>query len=831
DNWGVASNGFALSEVRFNIQSGLTDQSPPAPDPPGWKRPPTMSGDREVSMEAVFLSDPGGVDVFFEEMSGEPGGDDSGWQSSFQYVDRGLKAGRTYQYRYRARDGSGTIGGWSPTRSILVQSDTYGESPEPLRVDLDGDGLSDLWQLRYGAGGLSGGDDTDGDGATNAEEERMGTDPFDAASVLDLEQIRVSVSNGVELAWYLIGGKRYTVQSVTGLHQTVWTSWPAVAEPVDGLMNLTLALPGDQRCFYRLNVDNQDMDGDGLNAYEEALAGSSDSNRHGLGTASGGDGADVIQRLVSGAPMTLGGASVATRLPSLNESARFLAQASFGGDYESIVALSATGFSGWLDQQFALPVTYQSPEMERLGVIYPSPFPFAPILSEIRQFEWWNRAVTSPDVLRQRVGFALSEIFVISDGLDRLEDDARAVAGYGDMLLRHAFGNFRNLLLDVSLHPAMGFYLSHMNNAKSDPALNRFPDENYAREVMQLFSIGLHELNQDGTEKRDGNGMLIPTYSNLEITEMAKVFTGLSISHSNSWFWEDTGDSTTNMVMHESFHEPGLKNLLNGMVVPDQQSGLEDVEDAIDNLFHHPNVGPFFGRRLIQRLVTSNPGRGYVYRVASAFNDNGQGVRGDMKAVLRAILLDPEARGAAAMTTADHGMLKEPVVRLVSLLRTFNATQAQNIFAFTGYEFMGPMRQHPFSSPSVFNFFSPDYQPLGPVQANGLVAPEFQITIPPTIVAWANLMNAWIVEDEFNTEFGEDYNLGPIVLDLSDELAIAGDIDALIDRLDLLLTAGQLSAESRSTIRTALLPLGVLEDRVRLGLYLTLISPDYMITR
>ena len=351
---------------------------------------------------------------------------------------------------------------------------------------------------------------------------------------------------------------------------------------------------------------------------------------------------------------------------------RFLSYASLGTDYETITAVANQGVSDWLDTQFATPpvVSFQDTTWmiwEHFKQLYIDKWGYSTVsdasdavipYSYYFRMAWWNNILKADDHLRQRVAQAYSQIFVISEK-SKLDLSGPGMANYYDTLYGNAFGNFRDLLHEVSMHPMMGFYLSHINNPKSNAANNTHPDENYAREVMQLFSIGLYELNEDGTRKKDAQNNDIPTYDNDDISEFAKIFTGLAPA-GYWWPWEDVSTvptewaSTYNkepattinwqpMIPFDSWHEPGQKLLLNGQVVPAGQTTLQDIDDAIDNLFNHPNVGPFIGRLLIQRLVKSNPTPAYIKRVTQKFNDNGQGVRGDMEAVIRAILTDAEA--------------------------------------------------------------------------------------------------------------------------------------------------------------------------------------------
>ncbi|MEM7587221.1 MAG: DUF1800 family protein [Acidobacteriota bacterium] len=557
-------------------------------------------------------------------------------------------------------------------------------------------------------------------------------------------------------------------------------------------------------------------------------------------TAAAGAAAGLAE--VTGSQRALGADGLGTMLTPQQEASRLLAQCTFGGDQALIDWVTATGLEAWLDAQMALPPSLTLPQVFQL-------------VEDMEGFEdeflyfdwiWWQHAMTAPDVVRHRVAWALQQIFVISRFQDVLYDSSVAVSAYHDVLARNAFGNFRNLLLDVALQPSMGVYLSHLWNRRSDPVLNRFPDENFAREVMQLFSIGLFELNADGSRVLDGRGQPIPTYTNAEITEMAKIFTGLTQAPTEPgepilFGGEDPGEGNVwdSMVMYEDEHEPGPKTLLNGFVVPGGQTGMQDVEMAIDHLFQHPNVGPFMGRHLIQRLVTSNPTPAYISRVSAVFADNGSGVRGDMAAVIKAILMDPEARDASRIDDPNFGKAREPFTRWVQLGRAFHATSPSGQFRHFGGGLpddsaegveLPALAQYPFFSPSVFNFYSPTHQPAGALTDADLVAPELQIIHSYTSVATANLLYRAIVDNEYLYDsFSDD----DIQLDLNTEVAVA-DMGpaALIDHLDLLLTYGTLSAASRTIMLDAIMPLaGEPEDQVLLALYLFSICPEYAVQR
>lgn len=511
---------------------------------------------------------------------------------------------------------------------------------------------------------------------------------------------------------------------------------------------------------------------------------------------------------------------------------RLAARATFGLSEDAIAAAYRQGEAAWLDAQFLRPPTYHSPVVQQL-LDREASGDFAALVDEDDNFQalfgrmaWWHTTMTADDVVRQRVAYALSQIFVISDNLDLLLVYPFATSDYYDMLLEHAFGNFRDLLLAVTLHPAMGLYLSHLNNAKADPEGNTFPDENYAREVMQLFSIGLYELEKDGTRRAGPDGGPLPSYDNSDIREFARVFTGLTWGGANTRFGAERPFFRAPMKMVDEFHDRGPKTLLRGVTLPAGQAGMADIEGAVDNLFRHPNTGPFIGRLLIQRLVTSNPSPGYVERVASAFNGETGSPRGDMKAVLRAILLDPEARARPGVDL-NRGKLREPLLRIVAALRQLGIHSPDGFYANAGFYVQQQIQQHPLSAPSVFNFYLPDYQPTGSVAEAGLVAPEFQITHASSIVALSNLLHAAILGDFVNDLREPPFSAAS--LDLDPWIARAHDVPALVDDLDLLFTYGTLSEQTRRTIVEAAGQIDDIELRTRFAIYLILISPDYAV--
>ncbi|MYF01875.1 MAG: DUF1800 domain-containing protein [Gammaproteobacteria bacterium] len=519
----------------------------------------------------------------------------------------------------------------------------------------------------------------------------------------------------------------------------------------------------------------------------------------------------------------------------LKEASRFASQSTFGLRYEDIKEIAKIGRNFWLEEQFDIPPTLHKPIAEDLITRQDSgewdEFVRNPLKlrTVIHRFAWWQQTMTAEDVVRQRVAYALSQFFVVSDRAPVLRLTPYSLTSFYDLLLENAFGNFRDLLEGVALSPAMGHYLSHANNRKANPRRNRFPDENFAREIMQLFSIGLYELNIDGNLKLDTDGEPIPTYDNDDIREMAKIFTGLTYAGQGHYWGRryfnhaDTEVFSLPMIMYERHHEPSEKVLLGETVVPAGQPGMQDVEAAIDVLFNHPNVGPFFCKQLIQRLVTSNPSPEYVERVARAFNGETGSPRGDMKAVLRAIFFDPEAE--LGTWSATFGRLEEPVVRMVSLARIFNYTSESGEYFNTGFRMGFLVEQHPLASPSVFNFYQPNYAPVGEIADNDMVAPEFQITTSTTVIGVTNYIGLAIFnENQLFHTFRPHFETPRI--DLSEYEELAAEPDDLIRRLDIVLTQGKLSQTTKDIVKEVLHKVDDDKERAQIAIYLILISPD-----
>ena len=527
---------------------------------------------------------------------------------------------------------------------------------------------------------------------------------------------------------------------------------------------------------------------------------------------------------------------------------RFLTQSTFGvteGDVKSVATL---GYDKWLDAQFAVPVSdswvsYMNARNSQLQAD-----PRGGFRVGVNQFyeHFYRSAATAEDQLRQRAAFALSQIFVISIQNDIFSTHPLQVASYYDMLEKNAFGNYRTLLEDVALQPGMGFYLSTIWNLPDDPATGRVPDENFAREIMQLMSIGLTQLDPDGSPVVDGHGQAIPTFSNADVEGLARVFTGFGWYAPNpteQTFWNGVGDvsDTHPMTLYPGFHSTMEKRFLGttlGPVLTPDPSG--DLKAALDAIFNHPNVGPFLARRLIQELVTSNPSPAYVGRVASVFNNNGQGVRGDLQGVFKAILMDPEARDLATAMTPGFGKLREPVLRFTQWMRAFAASSQSGFFLLRNTD--EALSQSPLNADSVFNFWSPNFSPnLAPFHGSGLVAPEFQLVDAVSVATYLNFMKMVVDQGCGGGLSSSPATNGPDISSAyTEEMAVAADSSALVDRMDLLLLCGTMSDELRSQVLAAVdsypVPTGgnaqavdqAEQERVRLAALLVLASPEFL---
>lgn len=510
------------------------------------------------------------------------------------------------------------------------------------------------------------------------------------------------------------------------------------------------------------------------------------------------------------------------------EAARFLTQATFGPTRPDIDRLKEIGIDAWINEQIAKPISYLSADTVAEWQAVPQGgrgMDNARPGFHHRNSAWFKDVISGEDQLRQRVAFALSQIFVLSIENAQVGNWENGVTAFYDVLMDEAFGDFRSLLERVTLQPSMGIYLSYLRNAKADPETGALPDENYAREVMQLFTIGLNELQPDGTLKLDDRGLPIATYDNGTIEEMAKVFTGWTFASANpnfdNQFRRSQRDDASPMILFPQFHDDSEKTIVTGRVLPAGQGGAADLRDTLDTLFDHPNTGPFISRRLIQRLVTSNPSPAYVYRVAQVFADNGEGQRGDLGAVVRAILTDYEARSPEIASTGSFGKLKEPLLRFAGLIRLLPISAADGRLDVRGMESL--LAQEPLRAPSVFNFFEPDFTRPGPLAAAGLYAPEFQILTDTTAITAPNMY--------YDHLFGSP---GGITMNFDLIVGLANEPDQLIAILNLHLAAGQLSATSIAQLKAAhaALPSGTSAlNTVRSITYLALLTPQAAVQR
>ncbi len=557
------------------------------------------------------------------------------------------------------------------------------------------------------------------------------------------------------------------------------------------------------------------------------------------------------------------------------DAARFLAQATFGPKKSEIDSLAGGNLDTWITAQIALPYTSHQIAVRDDRTTYGGSGSFTnwnAIHPPNRQSAWFKNALTAPDQLRQRVAYALSQILVISDVSLGGDNQTEPVAHYYDVLGQGAFGNFRTLLENVTLHPMMGNYLSSLRNGKANPVAGTTPDENYAREIMQLFTIGLSMLQPDGTLALGSDGLPVPTYNQTTITELAKIFTGWSyFGTTNFRSGGGSVDSFTRpMILFPAFHDDGIKNLSPVLEtpIPAAQGGVRDLQLTLDALFTHPNTAPFISKQLIQRLVTSNPSPAYVYRVAQRFVNNGSGVRGDLGAVVRAILTDHEARSPVVAANPSYGKLKEPILRLTSLLRSFNASstsgrflgyrntvdgvpitsatprpataaqinQAPNAFSATRFDnVQTSLAQAAMRAPTVFNFYRPDYVLPGPLATAGLVAPEFEITDDNFAISLPNALRNY-VNAAIPTTGGVPTPAAPYVVipDFTFEQTLVATPAALVDHLNLVLASGSLTSATRTRITTALTALPTATspiDRVRNAVLLVLTAPGAAIQK
>ncbi|MFC0016312.1 DUF1800 family protein [Roseibacillus persicicus] len=756
--------------------------------------------------------------------------------------------------------------------TALPPTPPHGITTAPADQDLDGNGLPDVWEALYRAKGVDPQADSDGDGLSNLQEASFGTDPFDPYSNFTLDITRKG-ENEVTLSWSSLPSRTGILQNSTDLGDTqIWAPHGGTASLSDGRWQLDIPSP-DPAQFFRVESTALDSDNDGVQDWLEPLLGfstTSDASVYqGQSYDTTGDG--TRDTVLSG---DLAAFNEIYRSPEPGKSltkaqaARLLLQTTFGpGNMAQVNLVANIGAEAWLDQQIATPPSYTQPYIDAIK---------ADLLAEPK-YQWtsdslsgywinggggsnpyvggpnfptaWLRStLQGQDQLRQRVAWALSQILVTSRYGANLGNQPRAIANYYDMMIEGAFGNFNDLLLQVSLHPLMGNYLSHLGNQVADPAIGRYPDENYAREIMQLFSIGLWELNPDGTRKLDENGEPIPTYDNEDITNVAEVFTGVSYASNNfGGGWRDDGDNenqwmTTPMKIFASHHDWTEKKIPAGVdangnriyqTIPANPNGndsaaLAEVETVVDTLVSHPNCAPFICRQLIQFLVTSNPSPDYVQRIASVFVDNGSGETGDLEAVVKAIYLDDEARNPLNHLSTPHfGHFREPTIRTVHLARILKLDRHDEILWWDWGYYDDQSLQEPMAAPSVFNYYRPDFRLFGSLAENELDSPALGIVNSYSSISFTNYL--WKICEEGIEQpnnahsFWDNKTFPP---DWTELTALASDVPSILDHLSILFCGGTLGAQSRETISTILQSEPDLTDRARLAVFLVLISPE-----
>lgn len=745
-----------------------------------------------------------------------------------------------------------------------------GVLPPPFvgQADVNGNGFADLSELTHpGLAALDPAGDEDKDGLANAEEGVARTNPFSADSVLRATALApAAAADTYEFTFTSVPGVRYQVRASADLG-----TWSEVGSPVLATAATTtvplpvVMLPNAERSFVRAEVVAAlDTDGDGLEDALETLLGFDPNSAASVRDAgSGGDLQHYVNLLAGG---SAGGGlfgNSAPGVPSDEQASRFLAQATFGPTMAKITALKGLGpdaYQTWIDRQLAIAPSFLRSYIDLLTArmasdaaapnytVFPhfvTPQTSFAMYRENVNTVWMRQALFAPDELRQRVAWALSQIVVVGPQCNSF---GIAAADWYDTVIRHSLGNYRTLLYEISVHPWMGWYLSHIGNRKADPTVNRMPDENFAREIMQLFSIGLWELNMDGTRKLDANGEPIPTYDSDDIEQLARVFTGLDLQAGA------TGQgayAVAPMRMIESRHDTGdavsvsvygaaEKNFL-GVSLPafandPGRTGLDDVNDAVDILINHPSCPPFVCTNLIQHLVTSNPTPAYVGRVSAVFADDGTGTRGNLAAVVKAILLDPEARDFAASLDPVAGRLKEPMLRTVSVARAFGAGAATPaLHDLSGIQFWSPSKEsvfsdfleYPFEYPSVFNFYEPGYSRPGEIRDLGLLSPEFEIMNALTATTVPNRLWSFVRNGFHN---GNPAVTPSFKLELDPLRGLTPDTGRLLDRMNLLLCHGSLSPAGRQRMRETIdhwiATDANWKERADLAIYLALVSPD-----
>lgn len=520
-----------------------------------------------------------------------------------------------------------------------------------------------------------------------------------------------------------------------------------------------------------------------------------------------------------------------TQFDDTSEASRFLIQSGFGGTMAEIEALVDTDAARWLQREFAAPRT------DLLEPITSEFFATRDVEFNRASEVHWNAMFEGNDILRQRMTFALSQIMVISDF--QVGNTPISSAYYRDLISKNAFGNFRDLLHDVTYSPAMGDFLTYRKNRKGDPKTGRVPDENYAREVLQLFTIGLVELNMDGTPKLQ-NGAEIPTFDNEDVSGLARVFTGLGLEGDSIWAYSDAAFFKP-MQMYDDKHSELEKNFL-GTSIPAGTGGTQSIDMALDAIFNHDNVPPFIARQLIQRFTASDPAPDYVERVATVFANGtytapdgtvfGTGQRGDLQATISSILLDESMHGDIGQNE-QAGKIREPVLKFVQWAHNFDVDKPITGEEWRLWDTTSPaidIGQHPFRPPSVFNFYRPGYVAPGTQAGDaGMTTPEFQIVNEGAVLGYINFMTDFIVDFT-----GGDDEVERFTPDYSPQLALAEDVPALVEHLNIIMTAGQMTEAEIAIVEETIAEINPDEDkdrlaRVKIGVLMVASLPSYAI--
>ena len=750
-------------------------------------------------------------------------------------------------------------------------------SPPPSNsaaADLNTNGIADYAELIYpGLTEIPATTDSDKDGQTNAQESFAGTDPFDPTSYLQA----LSFTSDFEFSFTSVPGRQYRIEQSQSLLPDSWTSIGNLVTAIGPITTVSISIDDltspDIAFIHARVVDSIDSDSDGLEDELESYLGFSTSSSSSVRSSSkGGDYQHFANLMMGGNPA--GGMAGTDFLgtPSEEHASRFLAQATWGPRTSDITALRSFGpnaYEQWIDHQLTISPTFTGPYIsyleqrlssdnalgsagwDDLPHFFTNQSSFAHFRENLNTV-WMRNALFGEDQLRQRTTWAFSQILVIGP---RCNSFAKAASSWYDTIHTHAFGNYREMLYNVSIHPWMGWWLSHVGNEKAtqvgtaadgSPVL-QMPDENFAREIMQLFSIGLWELNMDGTRKLDVEGNPIPTYTNDDITQVARVFTGLTYQSGASG--RDIY-SAVPMDVVESRHDTGqaaqvaiygaAEKTFLGHSLPAGQTTLEDIDDTIDILINHPNTPPFISKNLIQHLVTSNPSPAYVERVSIIFADDGSGTRGNLAAVIKAILLDPEARNLSYALNPNSGRLKGPMLRTVALARYTQAgSDTPALYDDTGIQFWNPRKatmfadylEYPFEAPSVFNFYEPGYSRPGEIRDNNLLSPEFQIMNALTSTTIPNRLLDFI-ENGFHDDSVKTPGVTPAFtakLAPLETLSLAS-AEALVDEMNLIFAHGFVSPDSRTELINRVNFLSNspsnASERAKLALFLSVISPE-----